>query len=71
MKKHKKYIINWLVVAVVCLVYITLTPPTDTIKELIATWFIGFTVMGIGFYFDRFFEHDKKDNMDFEDKEYF
>lgn len=69
MRKHKKYIINWLIICIVSLVYITLTPPTDTIKELIATWFIGLTTAGIGFCIDGLITGNKKDYKDYEDSE--
>ena len=45
------------------------TPPTDTIKELIATWFIGLTTAGIGFYIDGLITGNKKDYKDYEDSE--
>ena len=70
MLKKKIYLINWLIVAVVCLVYITLTPPTDTIKELISTWLISLIVIGLGFYLDDIITKSKKGScVDYDDRE--
>lgn len=68
MLKKKHYLINWLIVAVVSLVYITLQPQSDTLKELISTWLIGLTVMGLGFYLDGIITKSKKDYQDYEDR---
>ena len=69
MLKKKHYLINWLIVAIVCAVYITFTPQSDTIKELISTWLIGLTVTGLGFYLDTIITKSKKDYQDYEDKQ--
>ena len=70
MLKKKYYLINWLIVAVVCLVYITLTPQADTIKELIATWLIALTVGGLGVYLDDIITKSKKGGYtDYDDRE--
>ena len=69
MLKKKYYLINWLIVAIACAVYITLTPQSDTIKELIATWLIGLTVTGLGFYLDNIITKSKREELDYDDRE--
>lgn len=68
MLKKKYYLINWLIVAVVCVVYITLQPQSDTLKEFTATVLIGLTVMGLGFYLDDIITKSKKDYQDYDDR---
>ena len=69
MLKKKYYLINWLIVVTVSLVYITLQPQSDTLKEFTATILIGLTVTGLGFYLDTIITKSKKDYQDYEDKQ--
>ena len=70
MLKKKYYLINWLIVAIVCAVYITLQPQSDTLKEFTATVLIGLTVMELGFYIENIITKSKKGGYtDYDDRE--